>query len=265
MRRATLRVLLLGAAALASGGASTTRVYAPQHRAAQQLLPLAEGALGSEGRVVVDPGTNVLALTGEASAVEAALELLESQDRALRSVWVHVRTLRAAGLDAAGYRVAWQEERGRLRLGRLVAGAAASQPSERVRASRRPAGVDAAVRVEEGQLGRIETGRALVLGAHAPFGSPVVAEGVSGLRVRPTLLGDGRVRLELAPEEARLDPGGRTRFTEAELVLTVRSEETVVLGAVARRDELPGARVFSTLPAQQAREDLVLLLWTQVE
>ena len=74
-------VLALGIASLALA-APQAEVYRVQHRTAEELLPYAEAALGSEGRVVVDPGTNSLVLFSErADLLRSALALLAAQDR----------------------------------------------------------------------------------------------------------------------------------------------------------------------------------------
>jgi len=200
--------LLFAAPALAE-----MEVYHPRHRAGEDLRPLAEAALGPEGSVAVDGNTGALVLIGTAAAVGQALELLTLQDRPLRTVLIRHETRTLRGLEAAGYRVAWSAGGESLRVGNVEAtrvgnveaarsGAAVVLDAHRGSGD----GVQASsLRVLEGEWGRIAQGDEVVLpsGSHRyPDAVRVAAD--SGLEVRPRILGDGRVRLDLRSFQAQL-------------------------------------------------------------
>jgi hypothetical protein len=120
--------------------------------------------------------------------------------------------------------------------------------------------------VLDGETARIGTGTAQPLVVRDRFGTGVVSYATAerGFLARPRVLGDGRVRVEIAPEDAAVDEGGRVAFTAASTVVEVRPGETVALGGIGGRldDRAAGT---SGLARERAREESVLLLTVDVE
>jgi type II secretory pathway component HofQ len=275
-RRAFAAASLLGCVLAAGQAAAESQVYRPAHRLAGELLPLAQAALAGEGSVVADEGTNSLVLIGSRPALARTLQLLAQQDRALRSVVVHYETHRVGDLEAEGIRVAWQVESGSVRVGNVVlprpGTAVAVRPEaggERAEGSQR-----GLLRVLEGQSGRIASGvevpvvsrRSTRFGVEESVGY-VQAE--SGLEVTPRVMGDGRVRLELAPFDARLRGGlGAGPVVErsgAQTSVTLAPGEKVVVGSLARGASAASGDVFSGVARTRSNEESVLVVWVEVD
>jgi type II secretory pathway component GspD/PulD (secretin) len=240
-------------------------VYHPRHRTAEDLLPLAETALGAEGRVAVDPHTNALVLIGSDEAVAQALELLALQDRRLRSMLVEHETRSASELEAAGFRIVWSAGGGSVRVGNVVrpeASGGALVLHDR-RASTTSSSVGA-LRVLEGEWGRIAQGSEILLpvGSHLhPDAVRVAAE--SGIEVRPRVLGDGRVRLDLRPFQGQLRDDGSIAYTGAETTLVVAPGETAVVGGIASQDAGRSRSLAGgTSQGSGRREELLLVTVT---
>jgi type II secretory pathway component HofQ len=258
----------------AAPAAADSMVYRPRHRLASELLPLAETALAGEGSAAVDAGTNSLVLLGPGPALDRALELLAEQDRALRNVVVHYESRRMDELEAEGLRVDWQVVSGKVRVGNVRL--SRSETTVAVR----PAGeqerdrgsVQGMLRVMEGQPGRIAAGVEVPVATHTltPYGvreDAEVVEAASGFDVTPHLLGDGRVRLEIAPYEARLAPptlgGPVIERAGAQTTVTVAPGEKVALGSLAR-DSASSGWGFLGFGRKQSREARVLLVWVEL-
>ena len=228
---AVLAALWLLGPAVAAGAAS--RVYKAQHRTAEELLPLAQAAVGGEGHVVIDPNTNSLVILGSERAIAEALALLAQQDQRLRSVVIQYREESVAELDQAGVDVRWSAGSGPLRIGNVVSPesgvdlrAASSARDERGHRG-------GTLRVLEGQTGRIETGTRIPYpsgGWRNP--TTTFVDAASGFEVRPRILGDGSVRLELRPYGAQPAGDGSIAVQGAETVVVVRPGETVVVGGI---------------------------------
>ena len=231
---AVLAALWLLGPAVAAGAAS--RVYKAQHRTAEELLPLAQAAVGGEGHVVIDPNTNSLVILGSERAIAEALALLAQQDQRLRSVVIQYREESVAELEAAGVDVRWSAGSGPVRIGN-VASPEPAEPGLDVRAAsgaRDERGHrGGTLRVLEGQTGRIETGTRIPYpsgGWRNP--TTTFVDAASGFEVRPRILGDGRVRLELRPYGAQPAADGTIAVQGAETVVVVRPGETVVVGGI---------------------------------
>ncbi len=277
--RAQARILCAGllGALLAQAPAfsePTTHVYHMQHRVAAELVPLVETALAGEGTVSVDETANSLVLNGEPRAIAVALQLLVVQDRARRSVLVEAWSQRRSELIGAGYRVDWVPEAGALRLGHLRGGAAPAtategsearvlgssvdEPTKRVRS---PEHAEFATTLEilEGELGRITSGRVVPFVTRGEGGATTaIIETRSGLLVRPHVLGDGHVQLDLAPFDASEEDGGTASFSSISTRVVVGTGETVVLGGIHRRAQDEDSEPLAA--GRRGRQDEALLL-----
>jgi type II secretory pathway component GspD/PulD (secretin) len=263
VRRLLALLVLLSLFAPLAPAWAEMQVYQPRHRTAADLLPLAETALGFEGRVAVDPHTDALVLIGPADAVAQALELLALQDRRLRSVLVHHETRSAHDLESAGYRLVWSTGGESLRIGNVTrpgqaSGAALGLYSRSDSGAGSRAGT---VRVLEGEWARISQGSEVLL----PLGADRYPDAVrvavdSGLEVRPRVLGDGRVHLDLRPFQGQLGAGGSISYSGADTVLVVAPGETAVVGGLARDESLRSGSVASGASRTSDRREELLLV-----
>ncbi len=258
--------LALGAPAL---GAPQAEVYRAQHRSAEELLPYAEAALGSEGRAVVDPGTNSLVLFGERpELLRSALALLAAQDRALRTVVLEYQMQRGSELESEGIRVAWGVASGPLRIGNLIVPAGhsrvrAAPHAERGRASSSLGGT---VRILEGHSARIATGETAALTTrHRREQVTTLVPADSGLEAHVRVLGDGRVLLELRPFEARFRSDGRIETAEAVTTLTVEPGKTVVIAGLSGAQAAASLDALAGAERERTRDDRWLMITARIE
>jgi type II secretory pathway component HofQ len=270
MPRLRLVALVFAAslAALAAHAERKVHVYRPLSRSAAELAAPAQAALGGSGSATVDAGTNALVLIGEAEDVEAALALLQQLDRPLATVVLHYESERLEDLAARGVSVAWSVSAGSFRIGNVHAppgtDLVAIRPFDERRERRgKLAGM---LRVQDGQVGRIETGSELPIVQHvSPWETQVgVVSATSGFEARPQLLGDGRVRVEIQPFEGALEHGGALRRSGAATEITVRPGETVAIGGITQSGE-QRSRGLGGAAREESREEWVLLLRTEVE
>ena len=261
-------VLALGVASQALAAAQA-EVYRAQHRTADELLPYAEGALGGEGRVVVDPGTNSLVLFSErADLLRSALALLAAQDRALRTVVLEYASQRASELAAAGLRVDWGVATGGLRIGNLIVPAGDSRVQLAAQAQRAHAAgsLSGTVRILEGHSGRIASGESVPIttrGRHTATTTLVQAD--SGFEAHARVLGDGRVQLELRPFEARFQADGRIATSGAATTLVLTPGKTVVIGGLAEAGGAASLDAFAGAQRESASDERVLSITARVE
>jgi len=242
------------------------QVYRPLHRTGEDLRPLVEAALGPEGSVALDGNTGALVMIGSADAIAQAMALLALQDRRLRTVFVQHETRTLAQLEASGQRVVWSAGGDRLRIGNVES--TRSGASVVLRASRgsKLGSHAASLRVLEGEWGRIAQGTEVQL----PIGSYLYPDAVrvaadSGLEVRPRVLGDGRVRLDLRPFQSRLRPGGVVARQGAFTTLVVTPGQPAVVGGIGRASQSnSSARGFSASRGIGQR-DSVLVVTVTVE
>jgi Bacterial type II/III secretion system short domain len=270
MPRLRIALLLLALLGATSAAADERRVhlYKPQSRSAAELLAPAQAALGDGGSASVETGTNALILIGEPRAVDDALALLAQLDRPLASVILHYESERLEDLAARGVRVDWSVSAGSFQVGNVLAppgtNLVAVRPfDDKTERRGRLAGM---LRVQDGQVGRIETGTALPIVHHvSPWETQtVVVDASSGFEARPQLLGDGRVRVELQPFEASLEPGGAIRHAGAATQVTVAPGETVAIGGVQQSGE-QRSRGLGGAERSRSSQDRVLLLRVEVE
>ena len=196
----------------ASAAERKVQIYRPLTRSAAELLAPAQAALGDAGSVGVDAGTNALVLIGDASAVEAALGVLAQLDRPLATVVLHYESERLEDLAARGIRVAWSVSAGSFRVGNVHAPPGTDLVAVRPfaiagRAQSRLAGM---LRVQDGQVGRIETGTAVPI-VHSRLALGVAARlRERGLRLRGAPAAPGRrSRARPAPALRRRGRAGR--------------------------------------------------------
>lgn len=261
-------VALLLALAAAAGAAPKAEVYRVQHRTAEELLPYAEASLGSEGRVVVDPGTNSLVLLSErADLLHSTLALLAAQDRSLRTVVLDYASRRTSELTAAGARIDWGVSTGPVRIGnlRVPPGDTQVRVSGDARSARGSGALGGTVRILEGHAGRISAGESVPVTTRSRYGtSTTYVPADSGFEARARVLGDGRVQLELRPFEARYGADSRIETAQAATTLVLTPGRTVVIGGLA---EASGAASFDANAADRRRasDERVLEITARIE
>jgi len=300
--RAALCVLLAFCATAALAQERAVEVYRAQERPAEELVGMAQTALGDEGSAAVDGGTNSLILLGSPAAVSRALELVRMQDRGRRNVVLRYESRRRDEIAAVGIRIDWSVGAGSLRVGNVIV--PGPEEGARVRssalASERRGGFQGLVRVLDGEVGHIGSGRSVPVRS---FDELAFVEAERGFLARPKILGDGRVRVEISANEGQLLPGGRggrfladgtrvvvepdsrssrdgrvrvglrpgegqptgrTRFIGADTTVIVRPGETVALGEISRHADSreSGARV---LRSERTSDERILLLTVELE
>ncbi len=244
------------------------RVYKVQHRAAEELLPLASAVLGERGNAAVDQHTNALILAGDAAAIAETLEFLTQQDIAPRSVILRYESKSHADLEAAGIHVLWSAGRGSFRIGNAVfpgakSGAVVAPEHTKTKAEKHFAST---LRVLEGRSGRIATGRSVPVTTSDGFYTStqwVTAE--SGLEARPRVLSDGRIQVELQPFEGHIDAGGSVHFTGAATSVTLKAGETLVIGGLNQGNRERETSAFSGATQAQNSSEQLLLLSAELE
>jgi hypothetical protein len=261
----------------AAPAAADSVVYRPQQRLASELLPIAQAALAGEGTAAADAGTNSLVLVGPGPALDRTLELLAQQDRALRNVVVHYESRRLDELVGEGVRVDWQVVAGELRIGNLVLPRRDSVVALRPEAgrAREQGGVQGMLRVLEGQPGRIAAGVDLPVTTRTrtPFGvreDTTVVPVASGFEVIPHLMGDGRVRLDIAPFDDRVagrvgDGGAVVERSGSETSITLAPGERVALGSLVRDSSSSRGDLLSGFGSERAREERVMVVWAELD
>jgi hypothetical protein len=250
-------------------GAPQAEVYRVQHRSAEELLPYAEAALGSEGRAVVDPGSNSLVLLSERpELLRSALALLAAQDRALRTVVLDYQSQRESELETAGVRIDWGVASGAVRIGNLIvpAGQSRVRVAPHAELERGSASLAGTVRVLEGHSARIATGQTAALTTRSRWEqSTTLVDADSGLEAHARILGDGRVLLELRPFAARFQKDGRIETSEAVTTLTVEPGRTVVIGGLSGTQGAASLDALAGADRQRMRDELVLTITARIE
>jgi hypothetical protein len=264
------RLLVLATLALAAASASAERsieVFRPRHRSAAELLPVAQVALADEGVVALDAGTNALVLAGPPQAVARTLELLRLQDRARPVVVLHWTSRSNDELEAAGVRIDWSIEAGDVRVG-----TPRFPGDEGVRVGalgRQEAGEGSfagTLRLLDGEEGEVGAGEVVPLAVPRRRGSDLALwSAESGFRARPRVLGDGRVQVEIIPEQASLEPGGRVAFMGASATVTLKPGETIALAGVEASQSSAARGVPEATASRRSSHSRVLLLRAEVE
>lgn len=271
MSRLRLAASLAALVALASAVQAAERklqIYRPLTRSAAELLAPAQAALGDGGSAAVDAGTNALVLIGDEQAVAAALGVLAQLDRPLATVVLHYESERLEDLTARGIRVAWSVSAGSFRVGNVRAPPGTDLVAVRPFADRseRRGRLAGMLRVQDGQVGRIETGTAVpIVHQVSPWESQLgFVSAASGFEARPQLQGDGRVRVELQPFEGAVERGGVVRSGGAATEVTLQPGETLAIGGLTQERE-QRSRGLGGAANEQRYDDWLLLLRTEVE
>ncbi len=266
MARACLALLVLLCAVTISQADRAMKVYRVEHRAAADLVASVEVALGEEGSAALDAGTNSIVLSGSPAALERALAVLQTQDRERRTVLVTAELMTLSGLDAAGYRIEWEAGQGRLRIGSRELDEPLREPrAGRRLQSRRNKELRSALRILEGDVGRIRFSNSVPVRSRGLVGTTVFIGADAGLLARPLVLGDDRVQLALESFEGRVDLAGVRESFDAETTVVLEPGETVVVGAQDRRGAARRERVFATTTGRTSRDEVVVLLRAEVD
>ncbi|HXV59069.1 MAG TPA: secretin N-terminal domain-containing protein [Vicinamibacteria bacterium] len=247
----------------------TIATYRVQNRPADDLVSVAEAALGNAGSVTLDARTATLILNGPEDAVERALALLKQMDRPLRDVLVTHEIRELAELEGLSVDIRWQVGTGRLRIGTLplpvdgVRIALAGGTESRKARSR------SVLRLLEGGSGAIVTGDLLPF-VYQPYPGVqdvafVAAE--TGFEATVSITGpsgDEKVHLDLRPFSGRMEGGGGLRYTAAVTSATISPGETVVIGEASREASARSAD-FQGAATSRAHEERVLLVSVVIE
>ena len=268
LRLGALLAAFVGLASFAHAAERRVEIYRPLTRTAAELLAPAQAALGEEGSASVDTGTNALVLIGDAPAVEAALGVLGQLDRPLATIVLHYSSERLADLEVHGVRVAWSIDAGSFRVGNVLAPPGTDLVAIRPLADRseQKSRLAGTLRVQDGQVGRIESGTAVpIVQRVSPFESQLgFVNAASGFEARPQLQGDGRVRVALQPFEGTALRGGVIHSSGAATEVTLSPGETIAIGGLTQEQE-QRSRGLGGATSEQRYEDVVLLLRAEVE
>ena len=245
-------------------------VYTVKHRAAEEMVPIAETAIGRDGSVTVDRRTNALVLLGDAAAVADALELLAAQDRRPRTVVLRYDTRRIRELAEQGFEVHWTAKAGGFRIGNLARprgsgsslALSASEAIEKLTDS-----FTGTMRMTEGASTRIETGTNVPITTVGRSGaSTEYVTAATGFESSARILGDGSVQVDLASFAGVLaGSGGAIETTSASTLVTVKPGETLAIAALARSSEAQRREAGGGARSASVRDETVLLLRAGIE
>jgi hypothetical protein len=228
-----LALLVVGATARPTAG-QTIETYRAKHRLAADLVAIAEGALGSNGQVVLDTRTATLILNGTPQAVHKALALLKALDRPLRHVVVRYEMKEGSELDVLEAQVAWKASIGPVRIGTLgFPGKNGVRLSANATRVTRRGNLKASLKMLEGGSGMIRTGEAFPFIYEPYYGAGVLVPVESGFEVSASVLADDQVRLDVRPFAGRLKEDDTLQYTAAETSLTVTPGELVVFAEMS--------------------------------
>lgn len=253
--------LMLSFPSLPATAQRRVEVYPARHRTAEELLPLASTAIGDEGEVALDAGTNTLVLIGSPTAVAEALALLASQDRRLRTIVLRQTTRRSRELSAQGLSIRWQAKTAAFRVGRLDAELRVREAMRSLEAS-----MTAKMRLTEGSRTRIETGTTVpytVVGRSGP--STQWVDATSGFEASARILGDGRIEVDLASFARELLPGGALGGTTGSNVVTLEPGVLVAIGSLDSERALDRQQTGSDQVRIRSNDETILLLRADVE
>ncbi len=256
--------MLLAPAALAE---RAVVLYSAKHRSAADLLPLAAAALEPAGSATLDAGTSRLILVGERAAVDQALALLEASDQRLRTVVLHHVSRRSSELSRSGVDIRWSVHSGNVRVGNL----GVRDPGTRV-VVEPSAGSRKGSSETTGTLRVLEGGRAVIAtGTTVPVRSrgawhdtTVLVSARTGVEARPTILGDGRVQIEVTPFEGDVSDRGVARVTSSSTSVVVMPGETIAIAGLGRGGATR-QRGTGGAGRESESDDLVLLIRVEIE
>lgn len=261
-------VVLSLLSASSAGAQRASEIYVPKHRIADELMPLAEAVIGSEGEAILDSRNNSLILIGPRDVVDAALDLLRQQDRRVPMVRLRYQSLSLSDLAESGLEIAWQGGVG-IGVGRLSVSTADSNATgafgRLYRTGDRQSSAGE-LRIQSGREGHVVRGRSVPLEGRDILGRVFagIATAERGFSARPRVLGDGRIQLEFTNTEATVDDAGRIAFSNATTTLVVEPGETVAIGSLvqASRIEHRNGKSYSTRISNRDREDKQIFLLT---
>ncbi len=262
--RQFLLLVLLPVSILAQDRA--IEIHKPRNRPATELVGIAQAALGEEGTVTVDRGTNSLVLIGTRASVDRALALINAQDQARKTVILTWSSREQAELAASGLHVDWSLGAGPLRIGTLRVPDNRIEISGEILRTDRERKVEGTLRLLDGETGSIGSGRSVPVNVRDGYGrgATTFVEAEQGFRATPRVLGNGKVRVEIEPSDDQVNRRGETRFAGASTSVEVTPGDTVVLGGIGqRRDE--GSRGSRVLSTNRSGEERVFLLRVEVD
>ncbi len=227
---------------------------------ASELLPYAELSMGNEGKAQLDTNRNAILLVGDDASIARTLSLLKAQDTAARTIQLLYEHISREELREHDLNIQWRGNYGHIILGE---GRPVPQEGLYVRLrERQRSGTDrfqGQLMILEGQSGRIATGRSVPIqtrskkhGTHTEF-----VEAESGFEATPTVLGSGKIRLELRPFRAEVQPDGKIAFTEASTIIVLSPEESIVLGGTGQQTDETGTYGLSD---RQHSDDQLLMI-----
>ena len=260
--------LILIVFALATGARAerAVEVIRPAHRLAEELVPIAQAALGQHGTATVDRATNSLVLVGSREAVDRAKSLVKAQDQPRRSVTLYWSTRDQAELAAAGIRVDWNVGGGSVRVGSVRFPENRMEVSAEILRTGRERRLESSLRILDGETGRIGAGNTVPVTVRDGYGgvSTRFVTGEQGFEATPRILGNGKVRVEILPIDARVDAAGNVAFARSSTIVELQPGETTALGGIGERHDAGqrGSRILST---NRRSEERVFLLRVELD
>ncbi|MBW2242890.1 MAG: hypothetical protein JRH01_12980 [Deltaproteobacteria bacterium] len=241
-------------------------VIRPAHRLAEELVPLAQTVMGEDGTATHDRSTNSLVLVGSREAVDRAKSLVQAQDRRQRSVTLYWSARDQAELAAAGVRVDWTVGGGSVRVGNVLFPENRVEVSAEILRTERERRLESSLRILDGETGRIGAGHTVPVTVRDRYGRAATdfVTGEQGFEATPRILGNGNVRVELVPIDARVDPAGNVAFAGGMMTVELQPGKTMAVGGIGQRQDAGqrGSRVLST---NQRSEERVFLLRVEVD
>lgn len=263
---AVASVFVVMATAASPGAAEDgASVYAPLHRSAEDLLPLATAALGDGGTAVVDAGK--LVLLGPPTALERAREVLALRDVPRPVVTLDLETHSARSLRARGRGIRWGASTGSLRTGLLDLKDGADPPARGARTlgTGRDEGSRYSVQVLDGESAQLELGSLETWTNRTRFVFyRSFLEVTSGFRASPRVLENGDVLLTLEWHEGEVESRERVDLARMSTTVRVARDETVVLGTLSRRGATGASLRRRTSSFSPVLDEQVVLLRVSV-
>ncbi len=256
----TALFVCLALSAPAPAERARVEVYRPKARPAAELAELLDPLLGSEAFAMADPGSGALILHGSPASLARARELLRDLDTAPRQFLVESRIASREAVARSGAGVRGWLELGPLRVGVLGSGDAPARLAAGAWTRETGAAVGGSLRIREGAEAELWTGTTtplLLLGAGGPRTLRTAA--MSGFRVRPRGLGDGRVDLELVAIRSRPGPGGAVQETGASVRVQLEPGEWLAVAGASQTDESSSRSLLAAGHAESASESLILV------
>jgi hypothetical protein len=240
-------ILTLCAGAVQAEQRTAIQVIELQHRTAEDVIPLLAPLLGS-GEVVTGTGMRLILRSSPATLAEVR-QVLDRLDAAPATLLVSVRRGSTGGSLERGVQVQG-------RVGGVIIGDGSDTRVIRRETTERD-GSTQTLRVLEGQAALIRTGESVPVVSHGPLlwpGGGLTAPGIDyrdlerGFLVRPRVVGDDRVQLEIRQVHEREARGGagRIEFQQVDTVLSGELGEWIRVGGVERQRDHSEQRILGT-------------------